>query len=176
MPLTRLRPGWTALAALIAVAGVVIHVGAVFGGASWYAFFGAPPFVVASAEAGTWLAPVGALVIAGLMAVCALYAGAALGWVRRLPLQRSALASIAAICLSRALLLPLLGVSHPELWNRFEILSALVWGLAGIGFASGFCRDPGRSGVPGKAGLPLVRSCVKGLGHAFAIKRLRGGP
>jgi uncharacterized membrane protein YhhN len=59
------------LAAIIALAGVVIHVGAVFGGPSWFAFFGAPPRVVASARAGTWLAPVSALVIATLMMVCA---------------------------------------------------------------------------------------------------------
>jgi hypothetical protein len=129
---------WVYLAAVIAAAGVVIHVGAVFGGPSWFAFFGAPPSIVASARAGTWLAPVSALVIAGLMAVCAVYAGSVLGLVRRPPLQRVALACIAAVCLVRALILPPLAVNHPELRNTFEVVSALVWGLAGIGFAVGF--------------------------------------
>jgi hypothetical protein len=126
------------LAAIIALAGVVIHVGAVFGGPSWFAFFGAPPRVVASARAGTWLAPVGALVIATLMMVCAVYAGSALGLVRRVPLQRTTLAAIAAVCLIRALILPPLALKHPELWNIFEVTSAIVWFVAGVGFAVGF--------------------------------------
>ena len=129
---------WVRVAAVIAVAGVMIHVGAVFGGPSWFAFFNAPPSVVASARAGTWLAPVSALIIAGLMAVCAVYAGSVIGWVRRPPFQRIALASIAAVCLLRALILPPLAAGHPELRNTFEVVSAIVWFLAGIGFAVGF--------------------------------------
>ena len=77
---------WVYFSAIIALAGVSIHVGAVFGGASWYSFFGAPPSIVASARAGTWLAPLSALIIAGLMGICAAYAGSVLGLVRRLPL------------------------------------------------------------------------------------------
>ena len=129
---------WVYFSAIVALAGMVIHIGAVFGGASWYSFFGAPPSIVASARAGTWLAPVSALVIAGLMAICAVYACSALGFVRRLPLQRVALATIAAVCLLRGLILPPLALTHPELRNPFEIVAALVWFVAGIGFAVGF--------------------------------------
>jgi hypothetical protein len=123
---------------LIAIAGVIIHVGAVFGGASWFAFFGAPASVVASARAGTWLAPVSALVIAGLMALCGLYAASAVGLLGRVPLLRTGLAAMATICLIRALLLPVLAIHHPGLRNTFEVVSAFVWGAAGIGFAVGF--------------------------------------
>jgi len=130
--------GWVYLSAAIAVAGVAIHIGAVFGGASWYAFFGAPPRIVASARAGTWLAPVSALVIAGLMAMCAVYAGSVLGFVRRPPLQRAALASIAVVCLVRAFVLVPLAFVDPELRNAFEIISAIVWFVAGVGFVVGF--------------------------------------
>ena len=130
---------WVYLAMLIAIAGVAIHVGAIFGGPSWFSFFGAPPSIVASARAGTWLAPVSALAIAGLMALCALYAASAVGLVRRVPLLRLGVAGIAAVCLVRALLLPVLAVHHPELRNTFQVVSALVWGLAGLGFAVGFC-------------------------------------
>ena len=54
-----------------------------------------------------------------------------------LPLLRTGLAAMAAICLVRALLLPPLAMTHPELRNTFEVVAALLWGLAGIGFALG---------------------------------------
>lgn len=126
------------LAILISLSGVVIHVGALIAGLSWLTFFNAPPSVVASYRAGTWFTPVSCFVISGLMGTCAYYAASALGWVRRPPLQGLGLATMATICLVRALLLPVLAVSHPELRNTFEINAAIVWGLAGLGFAAGF--------------------------------------
>jgi len=139
---TRSAP-WVVIAMVIAISGAVIHVAAVIGGPSWYAFFGAPPVIVESARAGTWVAPVGAVVIAGLMAICAAYAASAIGFIRKLPLQRTGLACIAAVCLLRAFVLIPLAVNHPELRNTFEVVAAIVWGLAGIGFAVGFwlCRS-----------------------------------
>lgn len=125
------------LAVLISLSGVVIHVGALFAGLPWFIFFHAPPSVVESYKAGTWLAPLTALAIAGLMGACAIYAASAIGWLRRPPLQRLGLATMAAICVVRSLLLPVLAVPHPELRNTFEIVAAVVWGLAGTGFAVG---------------------------------------
>lgn len=34
--------------------------------------------------------------------------------------------------------LPALAVAHPELRNTFETVAAIVWGLAGAGFALGY--------------------------------------
>jgi hypothetical protein len=119
----------------ISLSGVVIHVSALFAGLSWLTFFNAPRSVVDSYKAGTWLAPVSCLVIASLMSACAYYAASALGLVRRPVLQRTGLAGMAIICIVRALLLPALATSHPELRNTFEVVAALIWGLAGVGFA-----------------------------------------
>lgn len=130
--------GWVALAMLIALAGVLIHVGAVIAGPSWFEFFHAPPFIQQSARDETWLAPLSALTIAVLMGLCGIYAASALGVVQRLPCLRPGLLVVALICLFRALLLPLLAVGHPELRNVFEVVSALIWGIAGIGFAVGW--------------------------------------
>jgi hypothetical protein len=126
------------LALAISLLGVAIHVAAMIGGPSWYAFFGAPPQVVASAQAGTWLAPVSTAGIAVLMGICAMYACSALGLVRRLPLLRTMLAGIAAVCLLRALVLVPVALIHPELLNVFEVVAALTWGTAGVGFVAGF--------------------------------------
>jgi len=72
------------------------------------------------------------------MAVCAVYAGSVLGFVRRPPLQRPALATIAVVCLLRAFVLPPLVFVHPLLLNTFEVTSAIVWFIAGVGFARAF--------------------------------------
>ena len=133
---------WVFLAGIIALIGVAIHIGAIFGGPSWYTFFGAPPAIVQSARAGTMLAPLCSAAIAAAMALCAAYAFSAVGYIRRVPLLRPGLASIAAVCLLRALVLVPLVVSHPELRNTFEVLAALVWGMAGVGFALGFAFTP----------------------------------
>lgn len=128
------------VAATLAAAGALIHVAAIAGGPSWFEFFGA---VVASARAGTWLAPVGSLVIAGLMALCAAYALSVLEHLRRLPLLRLGLFAIASVCLLRSLALPLAALRWPQLINTFEVVAAAVWGTAGLGFAMG-CWDLGR--------------------------------
>ncbi|WIV99065.1 hypothetical protein [Kinneretia aquatilis] len=131
------------VAAVIAAGGALIHVAAIAGGPSWFEFFGAPPAVVASARAGTWLAPVSSLAIAGLMALCAAYALSALGRVRRLPLLRLGLFAIASVCLLRTLALPLAALRWPQLIDSFELVAAAVWGAAGLGFVMG-CWDLGR--------------------------------
>jgi hypothetical protein len=133
-----LHARFTLLAVAISLVGVAIHVAAIVGGPSWYAFFNAPPQVVASARSGTWLAPTSTAGIAVLMGICALYACSALGLVRPLPLLRTMLAGIAAVCLLRALVLVPLAFTHPELRNLFEVIAALTWGTAGIGFVAGF--------------------------------------
>ncbi len=136
------------LAAAIAAFGAAIHVAAILGGPSWYAFFGAPPQVVASARDGSWLAPVSTMVIALLMGICALYACSALGLVRRLPLLRTGLAAIAAICLLRALVVVPLVFTHLQRLTLFDVVAALVWAVAGIGFAAGFLASKGGAALP----------------------------
>ena len=137
------------LAVLIALAGVIIHIGALFAG-SWLIFFNAPPSVVVSFNAGTLLAPVSCLVIAGLMGMCGYYAASVVGLVPRPLFQQLGLAVMASACLIRALLLPALAVYHPELRNAFEVWAAIVWGFAGLGLAVGFvlarnqCNDAAR--------------------------------
>lgn len=136
-----LHARFTYLAVAISLLGVAIHIAAFIGGPSWIAFFRAPPQIVASAQAGTWLAPVSTAAIAALMGICAVYGCSALGLVKRLPLLRTVLAGIAAICLLRALVLIPLAFTQRELLDVFEVVAALTWGTAGIGFLAGFLMN-----------------------------------
>lgn len=129
---------WLYLAGAIAMVGTTIHIAAIFGGSSWFEYFGVPLVVVQSARSGTWMAPIGSAVIAALMALCALYAFSAVGVIRRLPLLRLVLATIGCVCLVRALALVPFAILHPKVCNTFEVVAAIVWGIAGIGFVMGF--------------------------------------
>lgn len=124
-----------AVAVFISLCGVVIHAGALVAGLSWLRFFNAPSSVIESYKSGTWLAPASCLAIAGLMGICAYWAASTLAWVRRPPLQSLGIAAMATVCIVRALSLPALAISHAELRNTFEVVAAIVWGLAGVGFA-----------------------------------------
>ncbi|MBL8509317.1 hypothetical protein [Chitinimonas sp. JJ19] len=125
------------LAAAIALFGAVIHFVAPLFGPGWYAFFGAPPQVVASAVAGSWLAPVSTLAIGGLMLLAGLYAFSAAGVMRRLPLTGAALWVLAVLCTLRGFILVPVWLWAPQLLTTFEVVAALVWLVAGLGYIAG---------------------------------------
>jgi hypothetical protein len=134
------RAAWVYFAAAISFVGAIIHIAAIFGGPSWFQFFGAPPVIVESSRTGTLLAPVGSSLIALLMGLCGIAALSALGVLLRLPMLRLVLASIAVVCSLRAVSVVPIAVLRPDLMNTFEIVAAIVWGLAGFGFAVAFVR------------------------------------
>lgn len=121
----------------IAIFGALIHWVAPLLGPDWYAFLTAPKWVVESARQGTLDAPVGGVVIGGLMFVCALYAFSATGLMRRLPLTKTALCVISTICLVRGLLLIPLLINVPERLTAFDIAASVVWFVAGLCFLVG---------------------------------------
>lgn len=80
--------------------GAAIHLAGYEAGPAWMAWLGAPPIVLASRAAGTWLAPIGTLLIAGmLLGLAALCRVPARGW-----LHRATLAGIAGLFVLRGLL------------------------------------------------------------------------
>ena len=93
------------LAALILVAGALLHIGVLAAGPEWIAFVGAPEEVVRSARLGTWLAPVSTLGIAALLAGLAVYALAAAGKLRPLPLITPILGLFAVIFVVRGIII-----------------------------------------------------------------------
>ncbi len=121
------------------MAGALLHIVVLIGGPEWIRFVGAPESVVASARAGTWLAPVSTIGIAFMLMLWGLYAFAAAGRFRPLPLMKTVVGVIAAIFLIRGLLivplLPRLDWSRP--YHLFVIGSSLFILALGLAYAIG---------------------------------------
>ena len=123
--------------ASIGLFGALTHWAAPLIGPDWYAFLHSPASVVTSARTGSWLAPSGAVVIGALMFLCAVYAFSGAGIIRRIPLLRTALVVITAICVLRGLALVPVLVLLPGRASGFDIIASLVWLLAGLSFLLG---------------------------------------
>ena len=120
---------------IIAAATAVWHLLCIVGGPSWYAFARAPGIVINSAKQGTLLAPVSTVVIAGLMFTCTAYAFSGAGLIKKIPLLKSALVTIAFICLVRALsTVPYLISSPLDIW---ELVATSGWFFVGVCFLMG---------------------------------------
>jgi hypothetical protein len=120
---------------VIAAATAAWHLLCIVGGPSWYAFARAPGIVIHSAKQGTLLAPISTAVIAGLMFTCTAYAFSGAGLIKKMPLLKSALVTIAFICLVRALItVPYLISSRLDIW---ELVASSGWFFVGVCFLMG---------------------------------------
>jgi hypothetical protein len=124
------------IGAAIFLFGAMIHLVAPLIGPDWYAFLNAPASVVASARQATLFAPLGGLLIGGMMILCAIYGFAARHKVR-LPLMRLAMVAISAICLTRGLFVIPVIMLNPALATPFNIVSSIEWFLAGASYLIG---------------------------------------
>lgn len=123
-------------AGIIASASAVWHLLCIFGGPSWFAFARAPQHIIDSAKQGTLIAPISTVIVASLMFSCTLFAFSAVGLVRKLPLIRPALITIAVLCTLRGLVaIPTLITStNLDVW---QLIASTVWFYVGICFAAG---------------------------------------
>ena len=118
-------------AGIIAFAGAVWHVLCIWGGPSWYAFARAPHVLIASAQQGTYLAPVATLTVAGLMFTCSAYAFSAVGLMRKIPLTTAALSTIALISVVRGLIAVPLLIRSAEL-DAWQLIASSIWFYVGM--------------------------------------------
>lgn len=130
------------MAAICSVAASLAHFWVIVSGPSAYALLGAPPEVVASAEAGTLYAP---LVTAGIATVIfgwAIYAWSGLGVLPKMPLLRTGLIAVAAVLLVRAfggfLLVYLNGLSPSGFGMWSSLICAALGALYLYGTVSGW--------------------------------------
>lgn len=111
--------GWLSLIASL------LHIACIFGGGDWYRFFGAGEEMARSDEAGHWMPAIMTSGIALILAIWAAYAFSGAGFLRRLPLIRTALILISAIYLLRGLfIIPIM--IEPAMRSPFNIWSSLI--------------------------------------------------
>ena len=142
---------------VIACAGSALHIAILFGGPEWYAFFGAPNGLVEMARSGNPRAPISCMVIAAFLAVLAAYAFSGSGVIRRLPLLRFGLTSIATVLILRGVLfIPLIvwcpgalsGICDCPSVDTFIIVTSALCLTMGVGYALGALAASNKSFKP----------------------------
>ncbi|ATC86218.1 hypothetical protein PARC_a1623 [Pseudoalteromonas arctica A 37-1-2] len=106
------------------------------GGPSWFAFARAPQQIIDSSIQGSLLAPIGTITVASLMFACTIFAFSAVGLIRKVPLLKPALITIAMICLLRGLIAVPTFLTSSGL-DTWQIVASTVWFYVGICFAAG---------------------------------------
>ncbi len=134
------RNPWLVAAGLLSAAAALLHLAIIVGGPDWYRFFGAGERMARMAEQGLARPALIAVAIATALALAAAYAFAGAGLIRRLPMMRTALATIACVYLLRGLVpVPLL-LLRPERVDAFVLWSSLIVLAYGVFYAVGTWR------------------------------------
>ncbi|QCJ70133.1 hypothetical protein C9446_09885 [Providencia heimbachae] len=108
------------LASIFTLIAALLHFACLFWGAAGFRFLGAGESLVKKAEKGSWYPNVAAIIVGGVLAICATYAFTAAKGSPTLPFTSPILMIVATIFLLRAALFPLLK-------SRFEGNSDLFW-------------------------------------------------
>lgn len=121
------------IAAVLNASVALIHLGIVIGGPTWYRFFGAGEEMAKMAASGNPQATITTLFLVFVFAVWSIYALSASAVIRKLPLTKTVIFTIACIYTMRGLMgLPVvLLIDHPylnELADKltFMIISSLI--------------------------------------------------
>ena len=124
--------------ALIAIFTAMAHMSCLYFGPACFEAQMAPPEIVQSAVDGTWVAPVGTLLISSVFLLCAAYALSAAKFLRQLPLLKLGMYVISLVCILRGVATLPLSFIFPEMVSAFSIVAGLVWLLSGLLFYFGF--------------------------------------
>lgn len=127
------------IAATCSAIASLLHVAIIFGGASWYRYFGAGERMARAAEAGKLYPTIVTMCIASMLAVWAVFGYSAAGVLMPLPLTGIAILLIAAFYLLRGLFVLPLWLFAPRRATRFWWWSSAiclffgamhVWGIS----------------------------------------------
>lgn len=120
--------------ACMALATAAAHMSCLLLGVKCFKAQLAPPAIIESAQAGTWLAPVSTLLVSAIFVIMAAYALARAGVVRKLPCLTPAIYLIYLACIVRGVI----GIQwvirkHQQLDDYSTIvLASVLWLIAGL--------------------------------------------
>jgi len=126
------------LAAFIAVGNAIAHLSCLYFGPECYSAQMAPVQLVESARNGTFLAPIANMMVSIIFIIWGLYALSAAGLIRKLPLLKIGIYSIATLCLIRGLLPLQLWLRYPERINDIALYYGIGWLITGLFFVIGY--------------------------------------
>lgn len=126
------------LVAAIAVVTVIAHMSCIYLGPSCFSAQLAPVAIVESAKEGTWLAPIGTLVVSSVFLLCALYVLSAAKLMFPVPMLRLGIIVISCLCIFRGIAtIPMLAIV-PEAATLFAKIAGVVWFSSGLSCALGY--------------------------------------
>jgi hypothetical protein len=126
------------LAALIAIGTGIAHLSCIYFGPECYRIQMAPDFIVESAKAGTYLAPLGAVFISTIFTVIGCYALSGARVLSKLPFLKFGIYTIAFVCIVRGLLGIQLWIRKPELTSDSILYAGMGWFIVGMLYLIGF--------------------------------------
>lgn len=128
---------WLIVGGVLSLIAAALHVAIIFGGPSWYRFFGAGEGVARAAAKGLPMPTIMAIAIAAVLAIWAGYAFSGAGLIGKLPLLRLGLIVISAIYLLRGLALFGMLAFTPARVDAFWVWSSLIVLVYGLAYAVG---------------------------------------
>ncbi|MBB6521775.1 hypothetical protein [Pseudoteredinibacter isoporae] len=126
------------LGALISIFTAMAHISCIYFGPACYKAQMAPPEIVQSAIDGTWLAPIGTLLVSFIFLLCAGYALSAAKLLKKLPFLKLAIYVISFICIIRGVATLPLSIAFPDMVSAFSIAAGVIWLLTGLLFFFGY--------------------------------------
>ena len=146
-----MQNAWLFSGGVLSAVAALLHIGCIFGGPSWYRFFGAGEQMARMAERGSPTPAISAGFIAAILFVWSAYAFSGAGLLPRAPLLRIGLVVICGIYLLRAFAFPLMLIYLPGRSASFIAWSSaivLIYGVVHlIGLWSGWTRLAPPSGL-----------------------------
>ncbi|TBR11526.1 MAG: hypothetical protein EPO46_06240 [Lysobacter sp.] len=148
--------------AALSATAAALHVAIIFGGPDWYRFFGAGERFAQLDAAGSRVPALMTLGIATVLALWSAYALSGAGWLRRLPLLRTALVTISAIYLLRGLVLAPMLVMDASQFTPFDWWSSIICLGYGVVHAVGLAQVwPGLPKAPPVDPAPVTAEVVR---------------
>lgn len=126
------------LVALIAIFTAIAHMSCIYLGPACFEAQMAPPEIVQSAIDGTWIAPVGTLLVSSIFLLCAAYGLSAARLLKTLPFLKLGMYVISLGCIFRGVATLPLSFVFPEMVSAFSIIAGLVWLITGLLFFFGY--------------------------------------